>query len=348
VPSTETTPHEPYAWFGGRLATGLVEVADDLAVLDGAGWWAVLVTFEGRAVCARFADVRRAPPPTGSWPGVPLAAWTSSLDRDGYVDRVATVRDGIAAGDHYQVNLCRVLTAPLPAGAELRGLAALLAAGNPAPYAGALRLPDLGVDVVSASPELFLARDLDQVSSGPIKGTAVTPDGLTDKDRAENVMIVDLVRNDLGAVALTGSVGVPALNAVEQHPGLVHLVSTVSATLRPSAGWCELFATSFPPGSVTGAPKSSALRAIGELEPVPRGPYCGAVGWVDADRRRARLAVGIRTFWATGSGPDRELHLGTGAGITWGSDAAAEWDETELKARRLRTVAAQGPGGRTG
>jgi para-aminobenzoate synthetase component I len=345
VPSTETAPPAPYAWFGGRLATGLAEVSDDLGALDGAGWWAVLVTFEGRALCARFADVREASPPAARWYPVPLDAWSSSLDRAGYLDRVATVREGIAAGDHYQVNLCRVLSAPLPPGADLRGLAGLLAVGNPAPYAGVLRLPDHGVDVVSASPELFLARDGDLVSSGPIKGTATTAAGLTGKDRAENVMIVDLVRNDLGAVAVTGSVEVPALNAVEQHPGLVHLVSTVAATLRPGAGWPDLLAATFPPGSVTGAPKSSALRAIGDLEPTPRGPYCGAVGWVDADRRRARLAVGIRTFWATGSGPDRQLHLGTGAGITWGSDAAAEWDETELKARRLRTVAAQGAEG---
>ena len=117
----------------------------------------------------------------------------------------------------------------------------------------------------------------------------------------------------------------------------MHLVSTVRARLRPDAGWADLFAASFPPGSVTGAPKSSALTAIRTLEQVPRGPYCGAVGWVDADARRATLAVGIRTFWAAG---DR-LHLGTGAGITWGSDAALEWDETELKAHRLLAVAAE-------
>jgi para-aminobenzoate synthetase component 1 len=150
-------------------------------------------------------------------------------------------------------------------------------------------------------------------------------------------MIVDLVRNDLGAVAETGSVEVPALCAVEAYPGLVHLVSTVRARLRRGAGWADLVAASFPPGSVTGAPKSSALDAIAALEPVPRGPYCGAVGWVDADRRVAELAVGIRTFWA-GEG---HLHFGTGAGITWGSDPAGEWDETELKARRLLAVAAE-------
>ncbi|MEO7979449.1 MAG: chorismate-binding protein [Sporichthyaceae bacterium] len=346
--SSTEVPGEPYAWFGGRLATGLVEVSDDLAALDGTGWWAVLLDFEGRVVCARFADVRDAPPPHGPWPGVRGDAWRSSLDRDGYLGRVAAIRDGVADGDHYQVNLCRVLSAPLSEGADLRGLASLLASGNPAPYAGALRLPSAEVDVVTASPELFLGRDGDRITSGPIKGTAVTAAGLTDKDRAENVMIVDLVRNDLGAVAVTGSVEVPALNAVEQHPGLVHLVSTVAAVLRPDAGWPELLAATFPPGSVTGAPKSSALRAIADLEPAPRGPYCGAVGWVDADRRRATLAVGIRTFWTSGSGAARKLHLGTGAGITWGSDAAAEWDETELKARRLRVVAAQtsrGPAG---
>jgi para-aminobenzoate synthetase component I len=331
---------EPHAWFGGRLATGLADVTDDPSALDSSGWWAVLVTFEGRVTCARFDGVRAAPVPRAAWAGVPASSWSSSMSRDEYVDGVRLVREGIAAGDYYQVNLCRTLSAPLPAAADLTGLAGLLAEGNPAPYAGVLRLPGHGVDVVSASPELFLRRDGDLVESGPIKGTATTAAGLTDKDRAENVMIVDLVRNDLGAVAATGSVDVPALNAVEQHPGLVHLVSTVQARLRSGAGWPELLAATFPPGSVTGAPKSSALAAIRRLEPRPRGPYCGAVGWVDADRRRATLAVGIRTFWAA----DGLLHLGTGAGITWGSDADAEWDETELKAHRLLSVAAEETG----
>ncbi len=341
MPSTDAVrPGEPFAWFGGRLATGLLEVTDDPAVLDRAGWWAVLLTFEGRAVCARFADVRPAPLPPAPWPGVPLTSWVSGTSRARYVADVARVRDGIARGDHYQVNLCRVLSAPLAAGADLLGLAGLLARGNPAPYAGVLRLPDAEVDVATASPELFLRRAGDHVASGPVKGTAPTAAGLTDKDRAENVMIVDLVRNDLGAVAVTGSVDVPSLNALEEHPGLVHLVSTVTAELRRDAGWPALLAATFPPGSVTGAPKSSALASIADLEPGPRGPYCGAIGWVDADRQRATLAVGIRTFWASGAGEGRRLHLGTGAGITWGSDAAAEWDETELKARRLRAVAA--------
>ena len=331
---------DPFAWFGGRLATGLTDVTADLSALDGAGWWAVVVDFEGTVRCVRFADVRHAPRPAGRWPGVPTGAWASSMTRDQYVAAVGRVRDGIAVGDYYQVNLCRVLTSPLPTGTgrdAMAGRAALLAEGNPAPYDGVVHLPGDDLSVVSASPELFLRRDGDLVESGPIKGTAVTREGLTDKDRAENVMIVDLVRNDLGAVAVTGSVEVPALCAVEEHPGLVHLVSRVSARLRPHAGWPDLMAASFPPGSVTGAPKSAALDAIRSLEPVPRGPYCGAVGWVDADRRTAELAVGIRTFWSTGG----RLHLGTGAGITWGSDPDREWDETELKARRLLAVAAR-------
>jgi para-aminobenzoate synthetase component 1 len=142
---------------------------------------------------------------------------------------------------------------------------------------------------------------------------------------------------------------VPALCALEPHPGLVHLVSTVRGELAPGAGWPELLAAAFPPGSVTGAPKSSALRVIRELETAPRGPYCGAVGWVDADRRRAELAVGIRTFWidrdpaGRGGGPPTAagavLRFGAGAGITWGSDPRGEWEETELKAARLLAVA---------
>ena len=333
---------EPHAWFGGLLATGLAETTDDPGALDTGGWWAVVVTYEGRVVCARFDDVRQAALPPAPWHGLPPESWSSSLTREEYVEGVHRIRSGIAAGDYYQVNLCRVLSAPLVPAADLRGLAGLLAGGNPAPYAGVVHVPGAELDVVSASPELFLRRAGDTVTSGPIKGTARTADGLTAKDRAENVMIVDLMRNDLGRVAATGSVTVPALNAVEEHPGLVHLVSTVQARLRSGVGWADLLAATFPPGSVTGAPKSSARAAIAALETVPRGPYCGAVGWVDADRRRATLAVGIRTFWAQAG----SLHLGTGAGITWGSDPDREWDETELKARRLRAVAARSSGRR--
>ncbi|MDQ1625890.1 MAG: para-aminobenzoate synthetase component, partial [Actinomycetota bacterium] len=232
---------------------------------------------------------------------------------------------------------CRVLSAPVPEDAEPAGLAIALASGNPAPYAGAVDIPSVGLRVVSASPELFLRRAGATVESGPIKGTARTAAALLPKDRAENVMIVDLVRNDLGVVAQVGSVEVPVLLGVEEHPGLVHLVSTVRASLRPDVGWRELFAATFPPGSVTGAPKSSALRIIADLEPVPRGPYCGAVGWVDADRREACLAVGIRTFWWDGG----RLCFGTGAGITWRSDPQLEWEETELKAERLVALASR-------
>jgi para-aminobenzoate synthetase component 1 len=188
---------------------------------------------------------------------------------------------------------------------------------------------------VSASPELFLRRQGAVLESGPIKGTGRTAADLTPKDSAENVMIVDLVRNDLGVVCRTGSVTVPHLLALEAHPGLVHLVSTVRGELRDDAGWADVLAATFPPGSVTGAPKSSALRIIDAVETASRGPYCGAVGWVDADARTAELAVAIRTFWLS----DGVLRFGTGAGITWGSDPDREWDETELKAERLLAVA---------
>jgi para-aminobenzoate synthetase component 1 len=147
-------------------------------------------------------------------------------------------------------------------------------------------------------------------------------------------MIVDLVRNDLGRVCEFGSVSVPALLAVEEHPGLRHLVSTVRGRLRAGAGWAELFDATFPPGSVTGAPKLAALAMIRRLEPVRRGPYCGAIGWVDGDRQQGELNVGIRTFWLS----DGLLHLGTGGGITWDSTPEGEWEETELKARRLLSV----------
>ncbi len=331
---------EAAAWFGGRLATGLVDVTDDPGVVEAGGWWAVVQAFEGDFRAARFESVVDAPPPKGRWTGVPRASWATSLDQGAYERAVSVVRDRIAAGHVYQANICRVLTAPLPVGCDVTGLSRLLVAGNPAPYAGFVRVPELGLHVATASPELFLRREGEIVESGPIKGTGRTADDLLPKDVAENIMIVDLVRNDLGRVCRPGSVTVPQLLAVEPHPGLVHLVSTVRGELADGAGWPELLAAAFPPGSVTGAPKSSALRVIAELETAPREVYCGAVGWVDSDAGRAELAVGIRTFWSDGD----TLKFGTGAGITWGSDPYGEWVETELKADRLLSIAAQEAG----
>lgn len=302
-----------------------------------------MADFEGDLVCARFGDVRQAPlVTTGRWRGPSPDSWTSSLSEERYVAGVRRIREHIAAGDVYQANLCRIMTSrlPDPEATDIATLSTLLATGNPAPYGGTVRLPAYGVEVATASPELYLRRERDVVWSGPIKGTARTAADLLEKDHAENVMIVDLVRNDLGRVCATGSVSVPALCEQQTHPGLVHLVSTVRGELAPQAGWPELLAATFPPGSVTGAPKVSALRIIDQLETVPRGPYCGGVGWVDADRGTGELAVGIRTFWIDRAAPGGpSLRFGTGAGITWGSDPQREWAETELKASRLLKVA---------
>jgi para-aminobenzoate synthetase component 1 len=338
-----TAPATPFLLAGGRLATGVVDVTTDVSALDRSGFWAVVVDFEGSARCVRFADVRPAPAGSavhaGRWRGPDPATWTSSLDREAYQTGVRRIRERIAAGDVYQVNLCRLASAPYVAGpSDVAGLAAVLAAGNPAPYAVAIDVPEAGLRLVGASPELFLSRVGDVVESGPIKGTGRTAADLLDKDVAENIMIVDLMRNDLSRVARSGGVSVRRLCAVEEHPGLVHLVSTVRARLRAGTGWAELLAATCPPGSVSGAPKSSALRIIRELEPVDRGPYCGGIGWVDADLGIGWLSVGIRTFWFE---RDR-LWFGTGAGITWGSDAAGEWRETELKAGRLLALASGG------
>ncbi|MGY0487702.1 chorismate-binding protein [Streptomyces sp. WG-D5] len=330
------------ARFGELVATDLRDVTSDPAALDSQGFWAVCADFEGRLVCARFADVRKEPVPAprpGAWHGRAPAHWTSSLDHAAYTEGVRRIRAYIATGEVYQANLCRVLSAPIAPDADVDALTALLARGNPAPYAGTVRIPGHEVEIATASPELFLRRNGRVVESGPIKGTGRTEADLLDKDHAENVMIVDLVRNDLGVVCATGSVSVPELCVVEKHPGLVHLVSTVRGELPETAGWPELLAAAFPPGSVTGAPKSSALRIIDELETAPRGPYCGGIGWVDADRGRGELAVGIRTFWIDRGEDGDVLRFGTGAGITWGSDPEREWRETELKAARLLGVA---------
>jgi para-aminobenzoate synthetase component 1 len=335
------------ARFADRRAHGVLDVRhgiDALEAISHRGFWAVVATFEGEVTAIRYAVVEAGLPaeaPAGpAWAALD-GHWTSSLDRTAYVSAVREVRERIAAGVVYQVNVCRVVRHALSEEADLDGLDRLLRQGNPAPHGSRIRCAEAGVDLVCASPELYLSRRDRRLVTRPIKGTAPTAEQMLPKDHAENVMIVDLMRNDLSGVCQPGTVSVDELCATEAHPGLVHLVSTVSGDLREGVGWPEIFAATFPPGSVSGAPKSSALTTIADLEPAPRGPYCGAIGWVDADAGTAELAVGIRTFWADRdfSGV-RRLSFGTGAGITWHSDPEGEWRETELKAARLIGLAA--------
>lgn len=329
---------EPMAIVGGFVASGLTDLTSDLTALDSDGWWAVVLPFEGPPVCARFERRR----PTSSfprsrqpWNGPSASSWTSSLTQQEFSERVESIRDSIAAGDVYQVNLTRRLSAPLTAEPSMLALGERLADGNPAPFAAVIELPEAGLRIASASPELFLSRRGDRVRSSPIKGTTSSAGAFTEKDRAENIMIVDLVRNDLGRVCRPGSVHVPALLERQHHPGLDHLVSTVEGELRPGVSWAQLLEATFAPGSVTGAPKIAALAHIRALEPVERNIYCGAIGWVDADRCLGELNVAIRTFWMQ----DDTLCFGTGGAITWDSTAEDEWAETELKAHRLIALA---------
>ena len=324
----------PYAensslfWMSGRLATDLVEVSHDPSCLDDGGFWAVSTTFENEFTAARFATVVNAPFPTTPW--IPLkGAWSSSLSAEQYMAYVERIRNSVADGWVYQVNACRRLTHPGD-GQSLRGLFSQILENNPAPWASYFEIPELMI--ASASPELFLSRNGSTVKSSPIKGTQHNNvQNFGAKDQAENVMIVDLMRNDLGQICKSGTVEVPRLLSSEEHPGLQHLVSDVQGELLDDISWSKILSALSPPGSVSGAPKSSATQVIGANE-IARGPYCGALGWVEGNQ--AVLSVAIRTFWK-----DQGINFGTGAGITWGSRADAEWEETQLKARRLISIA---------
>lgn len=273
-------------------------------------------------------------PPTAPSSPLDLDGWTSSLEREAFEEAVRTIRGHLAAGDCYQVNLTRRLACDRDA--DPVALFCALRSKNPAPHQALVRVGD--VSVVSASPERFLRREGRMIRTRPIKGTGTDPDLLrsSSKDRAENIMITDLARNDLGRVCEYGSVRVPALLELERHPGLYHLVSTVTGSLRPGVGTGRLIEATFPPASVTGCPKPKVLEIIEMLEPVRRGVYCGAVGWIDADRDVLDLNVAIRTFTMTAG----RTYLGVGGGIVADSEPDAEWEETELKARRLLDVAA--------
>jgi para-aminobenzoate synthetase component 1 len=319
-------------WMGGIHATNLVEVTDDASQLDDGSFWAISISFEGKATFARFAEVIKNDFPKTTWESL-AKRWMSSLSQSEYISYVSTIREIIAAGGVYQVNACRQLHHSMTsANQSLAGLFSELLLRNPAEFACYLKVGDL--EIASASPERFLSRKGLKILTSPIKGTITEgEDVFGDKDKAENLMIVDLMRNDLGRICETGSVEVTELFRHEKHPGITHLVSDVSGTLRSGISWSEIFEATMAPGSVSGAPKSSALSIIRENEGA-RGPYCGTLGWIHGDR--AELSVAIRTFWSTG---DSVLRFGTGAGITWGSDSAAEWEETQLKARHLISIA---------
>ena len=268
----------------------------------------------------------------------------SSLDRAAFEAGVERVRQHIAEGDIYQANLTRRLESPYAG--DPWTLYRRLRTGDPSLFSAYL---DLGPSqetgrpraLLSASPEPFLSLDADGlVASDPIKGTrprgrdraedrALACELLASaKDRAENVMIVDVLRNDLGRVCRPGSVRVPRLCRLERTAAVQHLVSTVTGRLATGRDAFDLLSASFPGGSITGAPKIRAMEILEGLEPVRRGPYTGTLGWIGPDGAM-QTSILIRTFVADG----RRLTLHVGGGITWGSDPAAEWEETVAKAR---------------
>jgi para-aminobenzoate synthetase component I len=316
-------------WMGGRLATDLIEISHDPSCLDDGDFWAVSTTFEGAFTAAKFATVIDSEFPDASW--VPIdSQWQSVPNQEGYINYVEDVRELIAQGWVYQVNACRLLSAS-NSNENLRGLFTRILSNNPAPWASYLEIPNL--NIASASPELFLERSGSRVKTSPIKGTQkLGSSEFGVKDRSENIMIVDLMRNDFGIICESGTVEVTKLLYSQDHPGLQHLVSDVEGDLIQGIGWRSIFQAISPPGSVSGAPKSSAISVIADHEK-PRGPYCGALGWVQGDK--AQLSVAIRIFWK-----DDSIHFGTGAGITFSSQSQAEWEETELKAARLIKIAA--------
>jgi para-aminobenzoate synthetase component 1 len=279
--------------------------------------------------------------------------FTSSLDRPAYEAGVEAVRHRIARGDIYQANLTRRLAAPFdgdpwPLYRHLRTgdpslFSAYLDLGGGAPDHGSVlgSAPARPRAILSASPEPFLSVSADGiVATDPIKGTrsrgrsreedrALARELLASaKDRAENVMIVDVLRNDLGRVCLPGTVRVPRLCRLERTAAVQHLVSTVTGRLAPGRDAFDLLRASFPGGSITGAPKIRAMDVLRGLEPTRRGPYTGALGWIGPDGAMA-TSILIRTFVADGT----RLTLHVGGGITWRSDPAAEWEETVAKAR---------------
>ena len=271
--------------------------------------------------------------------------WQSSLSYDEYAARFAAVQAYIQAGDCYQVNLAQRFQASYQ-GDEWQAFCALNSA-NRAPFSAFLRLPNSAI--LSLSPERFLSLNQKQIETRPIKGTRPRcADPIADrqqadalrhaeKDRAENLMIVDLLRNDIGRVAVPGSVSVPELFKVEPFPAVHHLVSTVRAQLPDALQATDLLRACFPGGSITGAPKIRAMEIIDELEPQRRNAWCGTIGYLSLCGRMD-TSITIRTLIAEG----QQLYCAAGGGIVADSEPDAEYQETLDKVSRILPALEQG------
>jgi para-aminobenzoate synthetase component 1 len=269
----------------------------------------------------------------------------SDLTKDEYLAAVEAIKERIRCGDTYQTNLTQQLTAELPATLTPAAIFKRLRLAHPAAFAAFVARPRS--TVVSASPERFFRIDGDRISTSPIKGTR--PRGHTveedaalknellasEKDRAENTMIVDLLRNDIGRVCEFGSVRVEKLCDIERHPTFFHLVSTVTGTLRPDTKFSDVLRAVFPCGSITGAPKISTIRIIDEIEPSSRGLSMGAIGYYAPPHfglpATFDLSVAIRTMVIR----DQVATFNVGGGITIDSDPTAEYEESLVKAQAL-------------
>lgn len=264
--------------------------------------------------------------------------WQSNMSRAEYGEKFARIQAYLAAGDCYQINLTQRFSAPYQ-GDEWQAYC-LLATANKAPFSAFIRLPESVL--LSLSPERFLLLDGRHIETKPIKGTRPRhPDPATDrqvarelaqadKDRSENLMIVDLLRNDIGRVSRPGSVSVPHLFAVESFPAVHHLVSTIHGELDARWQGVDLLRACFPGGSITGAPKIRAMEIIEELEPQRRNAYCGSIGYL-SQHGRMDTSICIRTLIAEAG----RLHCWAGGGIIADSDADSEYQETYDKVARI-------------
>ncbi|QET78577.1 aminodeoxychorismate synthase component I [Aeromonas veronii] len=265
-------------------------------------------------------------------------SWQSNMSRAEYGEKFARIQEYLAAGDCYQINLTQRFSAPYQ-GDEWQAYC-LLASANKAPFSAFIRLPESAL--LSLSPERFLLLDGRHIETKPIKGTRPRhPDPATDrqvarelaqadKDRSENLMIVDLLRNDIGRVSRPGSVSVPHLFAVESFPAVHHLVSTIHGELDARWQGVDLLRACFPGGSITGAPKIRAMEIIEELEPQRRNAYCGSIGYL-SQHGRMDTSICIRTLIAEAG----RLHCWAGGGIIADSDADSEYQETYDKVARI-------------